>query len=414
MSRRPYLVLALATLLPRAVVLLHERSIITTQNVDKSSIFARTFLDSGTYGFIPGRPSAYTQPLYGFVLVPVYAILGRGWVAVGVAHLLLALLTTIVVYQAGLRVLSRRAALAAAVVTTLQPYLIWHDMHMNREIVDQLLAATAVLLALLARERGETVLYWLLGIACGLVVLGNVRLVALPLILLVWLLRQRRRGLLLPAAALLGATALAVAPWAVRNERSVGCLTVTTDSRALWKANNSLTYGLLEHGKWIDNVPNLPGVAPSPQDEGRLYQYTGLYYPVDECAQMRFYRHRATTWITDHVGEKAKLAALGSSWLWQPSVTKTEDRPSSGGWLDRARTYVEPVYVIPLYLLAGVGIFFVPRSFAALTAAILAYNTVLAALFAGETRYRIPWDFLLVILAVRAVTALRSAPRLRL
>src|SRR5439155_14770542 len=179
------------------------------------------------------------QPLYGFVLVPVYSILGRGWVAVGLAHLLLSLLTTIVVYQAALRLLSRRAALAAAVTTTLQPYLIWHDMHMNREIVDQLLAATAVLLALLARERGETVLYWLLGIACGLVVLGNVRLIALPVILLAWLLWQRRRGVLLPAAALLGATALSVAPWAVRNERGVGCLTRTTHSRALRNANNA-------------------------------------------------------------------------------------------------------------------------------------------------------------------------------
>src|SRR5204863_5406144 len=124
-----------------------------------------------------GRPSAYTQPLYGFFLVPVYAILGRGWVAVGAAQLLVALVTTIAVYHVALRVLSRRGALCAAAVTTLQPYVIWHDMHMNREILDQLLAALAVLLALFAAERGETALYWMLGLACGLVILGNVRLV---------------------------------------------------------------------------------------------------------------------------------------------------------------------------------------------------------------------------------------------
>jgi 4-amino-4-deoxy-L-arabinose transferase-like glycosyltransferase len=411
MSRRPYLALALATLIPRAVVLLHERGAITAQNVDKSAIFARTFLSSGTYGFIPGRPSAYTQPLYGFFLVPVYWIAGRGWAAVGVAHLVVAVLTTVAVYHVALRFVSRRAAVAAGIVTTLQPYLIWHDMHMNREILDQLLAVLAILLALLAAERGETVLYWLLGLVCGLVILGNVRLVALPVILVAWLLWQRRRTALLPGVALLGAAVLAVAPWAVRNERSVGCLTITTDSRALWKANNSLTYGLLSHGKWIDNVPSLPGVVPSPQDEGRLYQYTGLSYPVDECAQMRYYRHLATSWIDSHPGEKAKLAALGASWLWQPSVTKTEDRPSSGGWLDRARTWVEPLYVIPIYLLGALGAFLVPRAFAALVAAILAYNTLLAALFAGETRYRVPWDFLLVILAVRGAAELAALLR---
>ena len=41
----------------------------------------------------------------------------------------------------------------AAVVATLNPYLIWHDVHVNREILDQLLAAAIVLLALLAADR---------------------------------------------------------------------------------------------------------------------------------------------------------------------------------------------------------------------------------------------------------------------
>jgi 4-amino-4-deoxy-L-arabinose transferase-like glycosyltransferase len=408
MTRRPYLLLALATILPRAAVLLHERASITTVNVDKGAILARTFLASGTYGFIPGVPSAYTQPLYGFFLVPVYWLFGRGWIAVGVAQLAVSVATTLLVYHVALRFVSRRVALVAAIVTTLHPYLIWHDVHMNREILDQLLAAAAILLTLLAAERGELEFFLLLGIASGLVILGNVRLLGLPLLLLAWLAWRRRRALLLPTIVLLGAGALILAPWVLRNETNVGCFTVTTDSRALWKANNPLTYGLLSHGQWIDNVPSIQGQAPSPQDEGRLYQYTGLYYPVNECAQMRFYQHRAVSWIVHHPAEKLRLAALGASWLWQPNVTKTEDRPASGGWIDRARAWVEPVYVIPVYLLAAVGIFFVPRAFAVLVVTILAYNTVLAALFAGETRYRVVWDFLLVVLAARGAMELAS------
>ena len=40
----------------------------------------------------------------------------------------------------------------AALLTTLHPYVVWHDVHMNREILDQLLAVAAVLLTLVVSE----------------------------------------------------------------------------------------------------------------------------------------------------------------------------------------------------------------------------------------------------------------------
>ena len=58
--------LAVAAGVPRIAALLYEREAILAAYTDKSDDFALTFLDSGTYGFIPGIPSAYTQPLYGF------------------------------------------------------------------------------------------------------------------------------------------------------------------------------------------------------------------------------------------------------------------------------------------------------------------------------------------------------------
>src|SRR3989442_8721204 len=137
----PYAVIAAAAILPRLAVLLYERGHITAAYVDKGSDFARTFLASGTYGFIPGRPSAYTQPLYGFFLVPLYWIFGRSWIVVGLAQTAVAIATALLVYEIGRRFVSRRAGLIAAAVATLHPYLVWHDVHMNREILDGLLAA---------------------------------------------------------------------------------------------------------------------------------------------------------------------------------------------------------------------------------------------------------------------------------
>src|SRR4029079_8093738 len=78
--KRPYLwLIAAAAIVPRVIVLVHERGRILTAFPDKSDDFAQTFVHHGTFGFIPGEPSAYTQPLYGFFLVPIYWIFGRTW-----------------------------------------------------------------------------------------------------------------------------------------------------------------------------------------------------------------------------------------------------------------------------------------------------------------------------------------------
>src|SRR5919198_535543 len=182
-SRRgSYLLLLAAAALPRLRVLLYERGEITRAYVDKGDDFARTFLANGTYGFIPGHPSAYTQPLYGFFLVPLYWIFGRSWVTVGLAQIAVAAATALVVFELGRRFVSPRAGLVAALVATLEPYLIWHDVHMNREILDQLLAAAVVLLALALAARPSVARGLALGAVSGLAVLGNVRLLLLPVL----------------------------------------------------------------------------------------------------------------------------------------------------------------------------------------------------------------------------------------
>src|ERR671938_278730 len=98
-----YAVVAAVAVVSRLAVLLHERGDITPAYVDKSDDFARTFLADGTYGFIPGHPSAYTQPLYGFFLVPLYWIFGRSWLTVGFAQIVVAAATALLVYEIGRR-----------------------------------------------------------------------------------------------------------------------------------------------------------------------------------------------------------------------------------------------------------------------------------------------------------------------
>lgn len=407
MSRRNAISLVLAAaILPRLAVVLVEREQVIGGLPEKSDRFARTLVESGTFGFLPGVPSGYTQPLYAFFLAPQYWILGRSWAVVGISQALVAAGTAVLVYLIGARVVSSRVGLVAALLATLHPYLVWHDVHVNREVLDGLLAALVTLLVVVAAARRTALSAAAAGAATGLAMLGNARLTLLPLVLAAFLAwgRRPRRTALAACAALLVASALVVTPWVVRNRVSVGCFAITTDARALWKANNPATYRILASGGWIDQVPALPGAPPWPELAADL-TLAGKPTSIDECAQMRLYRDEVLSFWRHHPGEKARLSLQAVRMLWSPVVT-VEDGVPTGGLSGLARTVVEPVFVLALYVLALLGLRGLPRRYLALTLLLLAYGTLMAMVFAGTVRYRAPWDFLLCVPAALTLSRL--------
>jgi 4-amino-4-deoxy-L-arabinose transferase-like glycosyltransferase len=398
--------IAAAAVVPRLVVLLHERDQILTAFTDKSDDFAQTFVHHGTFGLVPGEPSAYTQPLYGFFLVPVYCVFGREWWAVGGAQILVATGTAFVVYAIGARVLSRTAGTFAAVLATLNPYLVWHDVHLNREILDQLTAAAVVLCVLVAADRRSLPWATVAGVFGGLAILGNVRVALLPVVVALYLLA--RTGWNWLPLALLTAAAVTVAPWVVRNRVEVGCFALTTDGRALWKANNLQTYDLLVHGKWIDDVRDPPGHPfPNPEEARVIYQRGGGKSRIDECANQSYYQHKAWVFVREHPGAKAKLAGLAVRMEWDPRTTASATDSGRGA----LRTWVQPLYTSLVSALALLGLVFAPPRFAALALCVLAYQTLAAVVFVGATRYRVPTDFLLALLAAAVFERVLAARR---
>ena len=380
-----------------------ERDQILEEFVEKSDRFAQTLVASGTFGFLPGVPSAYTQPLYAFFLAGVYWPFGHSWLAVGLAQTLVAVATALVVFELGRRLRSTSVGVAAALLTTLQPYVVWHDVHVNREILDGFLLAGLTLLGLLAFERRSAALGAATGAVAGLAVLGNARLALLPVALAVyvaWPARPASRALLVGGATV-AASVLVVTPWLVRNEVSIGCAVITTDTRALWKANNPATYDVLARGQWIDDVPDLPGVPPWPEGAADISRAAAR--AVDECAQMRFYRDEVFDFWRKQPGEKARLAGQAVRMLWSPTFSVEDDDAARGGLAETGRQVVEPLYALTLYGLAVAGCFFAPRRFLALALLLLAYNTLAATVFAGTVRYRAPFDFLLALLAAFAL-----------
>ena len=415
--RWSYGLAAAACVLPRLAALLAERGHILAAYTEKSDDFARIFLSNGTFGLIPGQPSAYTQPLYSFFLIPIYWVFGRHWEAVGIAQILVALLAAVLVVRGGRRWLSPAAGLLAGLVATLHPYLVWHDIHLNREILDTTLAAGIVLLALGVAERRTVRGAVGLGALLGLAVLSNTRLILLPVaigLFLVALRGDRRRATMLALVALLAA-AVVVVPWVVRNRVEVGCFAVTTDSRALWKANNVNTYSTLAHNRnWIDNVPPYPNAPLTPEQAGDDYRVNGRTTVVDECAQMTFFQQKVFDFWQEQPGEKVKLAAQATGMFWDPRAFETNNADVTGGSvLSLMRRWVVPAYMIPLYALSLIGLVIVRRRVTALAVVFLAYNTGAAMVFAGATRYRVPFDFLFALLAAGAVVKLVERRRSR-
>ena len=131
-----------------------------------------------------------------------------------------------------------------------------------------------------------------------------------------------------------------------------------------------------------------------------------MVLPYDECAQESQFQSKVISFWIHHPGDKARLVPLDAQWLWQPSVVEVSDLPGAGTWLDTLRSTVEPAYMILLYVLGAVGLFLVPRFFAALVVLLLGYQTAVAVLFVGETRYRVPWDFLTALVAGAALVEL--------
>jgi len=387
---------------PRLLVLARERETILDEFVDKSDRFATTLVDHGTFGFLPGVPSAYTQPLYGWFLAGLYWPFGRSWLAVGIAQILIAVITALVVFAIGARLRSPGVGLVAATIATLHPYVVWHDVHLNREVLDGLALALLALCALAAYERRSLPLAAATGAIAGIAILGNARLLLLPIAIAVYVAWRSPFGQALTAAALvIGMAAVVVAPWVLRNKVQVGCYAITTDSRALWKANNENTRGVLDHGGWIDDVPALPGAPPWPEYAADL-TLAGKPTTVDECAQMRLYRDEVGDFWREHPGEKGLLALQATRMLWSPVPRESDE--SGSGTARLARKTIEPAFVIALYTLAVVGLFVAPLHFVGLALLMVGYNTVAAMVFAGTARYRAPWDFLLAILAAFALS----------
>ena len=229
----------------------------------------------------------------------------------------------------------------------------------------------------------------------GLAILGNTRL-ALPAARLLRVSSWR----LAAGWTLGGRVGVVLAATRARRSRpgssgtrsSVGCFTITTDApRALEGEQPEHLRHCSRTGKWIDDVPGSAGRAAEPRGGRRHLHGRRQDDPRSTSArQMRFYQHRlvASSGATIRARRRSS-PRRPSRMLWDPRTT----RPRATGVGRRASTphaLAQPLYTVALFVLAlARRLRAPPRRFVVLALALLAYQTVVAMVFAGATRYRV-------------------------
>ena len=215
------------------------------------------------YGTAPIKHAEITPPLY-FVASWLTVQLGHSPMLLRLPSLVAGTLTIPLIYVLGLRTVGRRAAIVAAALTVVSPFMIYYSTEARAYAVMMLLVAGSTLAMLLAVDTGRR-RWWVVYAACASMAFWthNTCLFVLGAQLL-WLLwahpRQRRPALL----ATLGA-AIGVLPWlpGFVDELQSPTLTILSDlspfnAGAVWETFTHWTIGY-PYGA-LARLTQIPGI----------------------------------------------------------------------------------------------------------------------------------------------------------
>jgi 4-amino-4-deoxy-L-arabinose transferase-like glycosyltransferase len=253
---------------------------VTIVDEQQYSQISDNLLAGNGFAWHPGDLTSIRPPLYPAMVAAIWAVAGpRNLQAVRIVQILLSLAMTGAVYLLGARLYSAAIGRYAAAVCWLYPSFVFFNFLILTETLFTLLLVVFLLCTVLLVQRPHASWAVLCGVSLGLAALTRSVLWPLPLVLcplLVVLIRAPlARRLALPLCVVAG-YALVVAPWAVRNTRLQGVVTVvdtmggmnlrmgnyeyTPDDR-MWDA-----VALVGEKSWIHG---LSGPADVPMTEGR-------------------------------------------------------------------------------------------------------------------------------------------------
>jgi 4-amino-4-deoxy-L-arabinose transferase-like glycosyltransferase len=250
-------------------------------------------------------PSAGHPPLYPLLL----AGLSKAGLTSTLWHrslgVILGMISIVLIALIARRVAGPRAGVAAAIIAAVYPIFIGADADLMAETLYGPLIAGALLAALALRDQPRVAWASLAGALIALAALTRSEgLLFLPLLALPLAWHGGRPGRLLRLGGALGACALVLAPWTIRNATTFDHFVPisTNDATVIGGANCRLTYHGVDLGGW-----NIACLSPRRSTE--------------ESDQAAVWRREGTTYAKDHLTRLPAVAAvrLLRVWdFWQP------------------------------------------------------------------------------------------------
>lgn len=195
--------------------------------IAKNIVAGKGFVtDGGWLVARPGEPTAYAGAGYPLFIALAYRLFGSGnQIAFFAMQILLAGLSTYLIFWSAQRIAGTPAAQIAAAAYAFDPLLIWVSIAMMSEaLVGPLLAAYVWLLHRITDGGGAVPWILLVCLGADAAALAETRSIAFSLavgaLLLLWVVggaRQRRRVRLLRCVVFAAAFVAICAPWAARN-----------------------------------------------------------------------------------------------------------------------------------------------------------------------------------------------------
>jgi 4-amino-4-deoxy-L-arabinose transferase-like glycosyltransferase len=369
------------------------------------------------FEFLPGaphrsRPAADHPPLTVFAILPVIATGDAIGLAESTTQLIVRfqMLITGLVGIVLMALLARRlagdtAGLIAAGIAALYPYLWVNDGLIMSESLAVVLVVGALLLTFRLAETPAVRTGFALGLLCGLAALSRAELILLAPLLALPLLRTWRARpwseRLRPVAMVAAGAVLVVGPWVGFNLsrfREPTFISTNDGIAILGSTCDAVFYG---HAIGLTNLNVcIPKHAP----------------PGDQSVVSKIYRQRALDYVNDGRRTqfvKVLLARIGRDWgVFRPLdmqfINESEGRPR---WL----TTLGMWWYYPLAALALAGVVVLRRRQVRIWPLVVppVVVTVGTILSYGQTRFRVPAEPVIVVLAACTVAAVVGAFRAR-
>jgi 4-amino-4-deoxy-L-arabinose transferase-like glycosyltransferase len=347
-----------------------------------------------------GRPAADHPPLTALSLVPAAWLSDNDLVAMRLTNCVIGTGAVAVIAFLVRRLAGPRVALTAAVVAALYPGLWINDGVLMAESLAALAVATVLFAAYRLHARPSLLGAVGLGLLVGVATLARSELallwlfVVLPVLVVTpGVVTQRR---LLWGAASLAAVALPIAPWAIYNttrfDRPV--LLSTNGGPTIAGANCDDTYFGRGIGFWSYDC----ATADLPAGDASTVS-AGL-------------RRRAIDYARHHVTRLPLVVAAREGRIWSVfkvrdmvSLNRGEGRERWASWLAFGSFWLlVPVGWIGWRRLRRRGAFTAPLTLLA------AHVALVAAVFYGLVRFRVPFEVVLVVLAAVGLTTSERVP----